>query len=55
VETTKASKLGTQFSKLFFAPITKEILRVKNGRNAKSPKKKKNLKKKNQNKLPLSK
>jgi hypothetical protein len=35
VETTKVSKLGTQFSKLFFAPITKEILRAKKGRNAK--------------------
>jgi hypothetical protein len=32
---TKASKLRTQFSKLIFAPITKEILRAKKGRNAK--------------------
>ncbi len=35
VEMTKASKLRTQFSKLIFAPITKEILRAKKGRNAK--------------------
>jgi hypothetical protein len=34
---TKASTLGTQFSKLFFAPITKEKLRAKKGRNAKKP------------------
>jgi len=32
---TKANKLRTQFSKLIFAPITKEILRAKKGRNAK--------------------
>ncbi len=35
VEMTKANKLRTQFSKLIFAPITKEILRAKKGRNAK--------------------
>jgi hypothetical protein len=29
VETTKASKLRTQFSKLFFAPIAKEIFKGK--------------------------
>jgi len=44
VETTKASKqaskLGTQFSKLVFAPIiTKEIFKGKEkGRNAQNPK-----------------
>jgi len=51
---TKASKLGTQFSKLVFTPITKEILRVKNGRNSKNPKFLFFLKK-NKNKLPISK
>jgi len=37
VETTKASKLGTQFSKLFFAPITKEILRARKEGMQKTP------------------
>jgi hypothetical protein len=35
----QASKLGTQFSKLVFAPIiSKEILRAQKGKNAKDPK-----------------